>query len=289
MSGSCLSERCLDTFISRKPSFNETSTDHGPCDDGDHGPCNQGDKLDEHDTLHSEERIHSLEDKDAVILVEYMDHGPLSTDQGEIMREQVSVESEQVNNLDCDVNIQCSPTQCHFQNDSWSNNSRTIQLDHADVSMTRPDSSLYVVLSQHSPGKTASQSISESSGIGEMSQMSDSDPNLEMVICGKESTDLEYASGRGISVEDCPKTCDGAQDGCCEGQDGGMTEGSSRSSCSAVPSRSIQRSTGKDMGETQSIIQIVVSFSRLHINVFKYVYFKIQYCSTCLILTTVNY
>ena len=260
MSGSCLSERCLDTFISRKPSFNETSTDHGPCDDGDHGPCNQGDKLDEHDTLHSEERIHSLEDKDAVILVEYMDHGPLSTDQGEIMREQVSVESEQVNNLDCDVNIQCSPTQCHFQNDRWSNNSRTIQLDHADVSMTRPDCSLYVVLFQHSPGKTASQSISESSGVGEMSQMSDSDPNLEMVICGKESTDLEYASGRGISVEDCPKTCDGAQDGCCEGQDGGMTEGSSRSSCSAVPSRSIQRSTGKDMGETQSIIQIVVSF-----------------------------
>ena len=264
----CLSERCLDTFISRRPSSNDTSTDHGPCDDGNHGPCNQEDQLNEHDTLHSEEQIHTLEDKDSVILVEYMDHGPLSTDQGEIMCEQVSVESEHVNNLDCDANIQSSQTQCHIQNDRRSDNSRTIQLNHVDVSTTRPDSPLYVVLSQHSPGKTASQSISESSGIGEMSQMSDSDPNLEMVICGKESTNLENKSGRGISGEDCPQE-DGAQEGYCEGQDGGTAEVSSRSLCSAAPSGSIQRtdghiarcSTGEDMGETQPIIQIVVSFS----------------------------
>lgn len=264
-------QRCLDIFISRRPSSSETSADHGPCDDGDHGPCNQEDQLDEHNTLHSEERGHTLQHTCSVVLVEHMDHGPSVTDQGETRHEEVSRESEHMNNLDCDVSIHRSQTQCHTQSDHWLNDSRTTQLDPVNTSVTQPDSLHRVDLSQHSPGRTESQGISESSGIGEMSQTSDSEPILEMVICGKESTNLENASGTAvqredvISGDDCPKTCDGVQEGCCEGQDGGTTGVSLRLPCSAVPSGSMQHTDGhidghsawKDVGETQLIMQIV--------------------------------
>ena len=240
--------------------------DHGSSDGGDHGPNDQGDQRlmgnsDDHNMLHSEER--ELQDNGCLVLVEHKDPGPLSTEHSEIMYELVrSVDNEHMNNLHCEINTVSSQTQGHTPDGS-----RKTPLD---ISVTQPDSLSCVGLTQQSSGRTDSESISESSGIGEMSQTSDSEPTL--VICGDESMNLEGAAGTavyrhdGTAVEYCPKTCDSVEEDC---RDGHITGVPTRGPCSAAPSGSLQHTDGhidghspwKDVVEMQPIIQIVVSFT----------------------------
>ena len=296
-----LSERCLDTFISRSPSSNMASsqqTDHGPpspqTDHGppspqtDHGPpsphadlgpfvertqnphrdgedpCST-ENMDETDMLYSEQRVQMLQNNGSIVCVELRDHGPLSTHHGDDLVIRNSVDDERVNNLDSNVNTLNTETQFHSQRDHWRKQGRTNSLT---ILATPPDSLCHMDLSQQSSGRTDSQGFSESSRIGETTQTSDSEPNFQNIAYSEESTDPETASGidrhkqSQLSVEYTANICDSTQDG-------RQHDVATRWPCSAASGGNLQLTDGhvdsdsarKDAADVQPVIQEVVGFS----------------------------